>query len=304
MKRRLDCLLLTLLMMVSLVPMSRASDTGSQEAAAALYELGLFLGTGTDANGKPIFELGRIMNRNEAVTMLVRLLGKIDEAKSGRWDTPFTDLAEWVEPIVGYAYENGLTSGQSSDCFGGYASVTASQYITFVLRALGYRSGVDFQWDAAWELSDRLGITNGNYNRGNNGDFTRGDAAVVSYAALHVTRNGSDKTLLETLDIGSNSNSEPDSDLLQPIYTRGEYQWIFHVNITNDTSETLHLEKLQIFMKNAGTTINGGEYVFEGQRLADIGLGNVTLSPNQNIPWNDGHPLVDFFDEKIGRAHV
>ena len=93
--------------------------------------------------------------------------------------------------------------------------------------------------------------------------------------------------------------SSEDSDLLQPIYTRGEYQWIFHVNITNDTSETLHLEKLQIFMKNAGTTINGGEYVFEGQRLADIGLGNVTLSPNQNIPWNDGHPLVDFFDEMV-----
>ena len=64
MKRRLVCLLLTLLMMVSLVPASRAPDTGSQEAATALYELGFFLGTGTDANGKPIFELGRTMNRN------------------------------------------------------------------------------------------------------------------------------------------------------------------------------------------------------------------------------------------------
>ena len=93
--------------------------------------------------------------------------------------------------------------------------------------------------------------------------------------------------------------SSEDSSLLQPIYQNGEYQWIFHVNITNDTSDTLHLEKLQIFMKNAGETINGGEYVFEGQRLADIGLGNVMLSPNQNIPWNDGHPLVDFFDEMV-----
>ena len=50
-------------------------------------------------------------------------------------------------------------SGTSSTTYSGNATVTASQYLTFVLRALDYDSSTDFQWDKAWELSDKLGIT-------------------------------------------------------------------------------------------------------------------------------------------------
>ena len=90
-------MLLVLLMMASLVPASRAADTDPQEAAAALYKLGLFLGTGTDANGKPIFELGRIMNRNEAVTMLVRQVWDYDDGYD--WDYEYNDDYDpWSDP--------------------------------------------------------------------------------------------------------------------------------------------------------------------------------------------------------------
>lgn len=51
------------------------------------------------------------MTRSEAVTMLVRLLGRENEALSGKWETPFTDVPAWAEPYVGLAYENGLTTG-------------------------------------------------------------------------------------------------------------------------------------------------------------------------------------------------
>lgn len=51
-----------------------------QQAAQNLYELGLFNGTGTDTDGNPIFDLDRAPTRHEAVTMLVRLLGKGEEA--------------------------------------------------------------------------------------------------------------------------------------------------------------------------------------------------------------------------------
>lgn len=66
---------------------------------------------GTDSDGAPVFELGRAMTRSEAVTMLVRLLGRENEALSGKWETPFTDVPAWAEPYVGLAYENGLTTG-------------------------------------------------------------------------------------------------------------------------------------------------------------------------------------------------
>ena len=162
-------------------------------AAWELYALGLFRGTGNDAAGQPVFELDRPLNRHEAVTMLVRLLGKEGEALTGTWTTPFTDVAEWAEPYVGYAYVNGLTRGVSGSAYDGEAPVTATQYLTFILRTLGYEDDTDFQWDRAWELSDRLGISDGSYGTG--GDFLRGDAAILSRNALNATLKDGSGTL-------------------------------------------------------------------------------------------------------------
>jgi len=197
--KRVLSLVLVVVMLFSMAPVSFAASDEATAAADALYDLGLFQGTGTDANGNPIYDLDRAPTRNEAVTMLVRLLGKDAEAKAGDWDIPFTDVASWAKPYVGYAYANGLTSGTSATTFGGNAKISASQYITFVLRALGYSSGTDFQWNKAWELSDTLGFTNGEYNASS--DFTRGDVAEISYNALSAKLKGQNKVLLDTLNI-------------------------------------------------------------------------------------------------------
>ena len=167
-------------------------------AANSLYKLGLFKGVGENPDGTPIFDLDRAPTRNEAVTMLVRLLGKETEAKSREWATPFTDLDDWVKPYVGYAYNNKLTNGISATEFGGALAVTASQYITFVLRALGYDSTKDFQYDKAWELSDKLGFTDGYYNSALP-SFTRGDVAIISYSALDALKKGTSITLRESI---------------------------------------------------------------------------------------------------------
>ena len=85
---------------------------------------------------------------------------------------------------MGYAYANGLTNGTSATTFDGAATISATQYLTFVLRSLGYMSGVDFQWDAAWDLSEKLGISSGQYN--SESHFTRGDLAIISRNSLSV----------------------------------------------------------------------------------------------------------------------
>lgn len=196
-------LFLTFLLVFSLLPATFAVTPEASNAAQSLYELGLFNGTGTDANGNPNFDLDRSPTRNEAVTMLVRLLGKEKEAQSQTWATPFTDVEPWAKPYVGYAYAHGLAAGTALDKFSGSSPVTASQYITFVLRALAYRDGTDFQWNQAWELSDRIGFTNGEYNAASS--FTRGDVAIISYRALQVSPKGSSYTLIELLQAPSSS---------------------------------------------------------------------------------------------------
>ena len=203
--RRLFSFLLVLSMLLSLACTASAATPEAVESANALHDLGLFQGVGTNQDGTPNYDLDRSPNRMEAVTMLVRLLGKENEAKAGTWNTPFTDVAEWAKPYVGYAYANGLTSGTSAKAFSGQSLVSATQYLTFILRALGYDSSKDFQWDKAWELTDKLGITNGQYRATIH--FMRGDVAVVSNRALLAQVKGQSMTLLSTLRPNSNSEN-------------------------------------------------------------------------------------------------
>lgn len=183
--------------------------TSPQEAADYLYSLGLFRGTGSNPDGSPVYELERTPTRFESVTMLVRLLGAEDKALAGSWRTPFRDLYPWAEPYVGYAYANGLTNGTSADTYDGSDPINASQYLTFVLRALGYESGVDFQWQTSWQLTDALDITDGQYKT--YGSFSRGDAALVSARALSVNVKGEDYTLYEAI-FGEAPEDEEEED--------------------------------------------------------------------------------------------
>ena len=197
MRKWISCFL-ALVLLISLSLPVFAAESEAQEAAQTLHSLGLFQGTRTDAAGKPAFDLERAPSRAEAVTMLVRLLGKEREALAGDWNTPFTDVADWAKPYVGYAYANGLTAGVSQTRFGGENSVTAAQFLTFALRALGYESGKDFSWDSTWTLSDDIGLSEGRYDA-NAKRFTRGDAAIVSLAALRTQQKGGGKTLLQAI---------------------------------------------------------------------------------------------------------
>lgn len=184
------CLLLLLLLPMT----ANAMDFTPEEGANTLYELGLFQGKETTANGRPVYALNDTPTRTEAVTMLVRLLGREQEAMAGKWDLPFTDVPEWARPYVGYAYANGLTKGISADCFGSGQAATADQYMTFLLRALGYSSETDFAWNTAADYGAGLGLKIADRK-----SFTRGQVAAVSAAALAQKQKGDSRTLAALL---------------------------------------------------------------------------------------------------------
>ena len=106
MKRAIS-LSLTMIMILSIVPMSYGAESEAVAAADTLYALGLFAGTGKNPDGTPIYTLDRAPTRQEAITILVQILGKKEEAVNGIWETPFTDVANWAKPFVGYAYAKG-----------------------------------------------------------------------------------------------------------------------------------------------------------------------------------------------------
>lgn len=195
--KKLFPLLLAVLTALCLGGSALALDTEDPylSSAEALHDLGLFQGTGTNADGTPIYDLDKTPSRNQALIMLVRLLGKEAEAKSGTWDIPFTDVSAEMKPYVGYAYANGLTTGYTAESFRGGQKVSGNQYVSFLLRALGYESGKDFEVAKATELSDKIGLTAGQSLAG----FTRGDVAQLSAAALSTPLKDSETTMMRKL---------------------------------------------------------------------------------------------------------
>ena len=200
MKKRLFTALLAVMLLLSCSTMALAASPAATLDADKLNELGLFSGAGYNADGSPNYDLDRAPTRYESVVMLIRLLGKEAEAKSQSWDTPLTDVVAWAQPYVGYAYTHGLTAGYTATTFNGDATVTTAQYLTFVLKVLGYQAGKDFQWDKAWELSDKIGLTDGRYSAETK-TFTRGDVAIISCSALSVNQKGTQTPLSQKLGL-------------------------------------------------------------------------------------------------------
>ena len=64
-----------------IMPVASAYNSQQQTAAKFLNDLGLFNGVGKNKDGTPNFNLDAKPTRDEAITMLVRLLGKEDDAK-------------------------------------------------------------------------------------------------------------------------------------------------------------------------------------------------------------------------------
>lgn len=185
-------------MIVSTISTAAYRGDKTENCAYALYELGLFKGTSVKADGTPVFSLEKRPTRAQAIIMLVRLLGKEKAAQDGTWNIPFNDVTDAAKPYIGYAYANGLTKGKSETYFGAAEFISANQYLTFLLRALGYESGVDFDVSAPWKLSNKIGLTFNDYSK-NGLDFTRGTVAVLSVSALTTYIKSGENSLIGKL---------------------------------------------------------------------------------------------------------
>ena len=177
--------------------------------ADSMKAMGLFAGTNKG------YELDRAATRAEAGVMLVRLLGREAEAKATAYDAPFTDVPDWAKPYVGWLYRNGLTAGVSGTKYGTNDTVTAQQYATFLLRALGYsdRNG-DFAYADALRFAEEKGVADGVNCDG--GTFLRDEVVAMSYTALsRPTRAGTVNLLTELTQKGAVSESAASNYLLR-----------------------------------------------------------------------------------------
>lgn len=162
-------------------------DDRTLTIARGLKSLGLFKGVVDDAVTAEDFALSAAPTREQAVILLIRLLGKDAEASAYPAEKcPFTDVDVWAKSYLAYAYDTGLTKGvDPANGVFGMGDATPQQFLTFALRALGYRDdtqgGTDFTYAGAVDFAMANGLVGG---EGDLQNFTRGVCVRIMEAAL------------------------------------------------------------------------------------------------------------------------
>ena len=290
--KRLTALFLCIVMCISavVIPITAedARDISVQENhASSLKQLGLFKGV-SDTD----FDLDRAPTRTEALVMLIRVLGKEQDALNGTWRHPFDDVPTWANAYVGYAYVNGLTNGISSTKFGG-GDASAATYLTFMLRALGYsdENGADFAWDSPFTLAEQVGILTDDVEIGN---FLRADVVTVSYLALSVKLKDSPDTLADKLissgvftveQYGAAMNLKP-SDIVTPTEPAGNGEKLTAEQISEKCASAVFY--IEVYAYNGALERAGSGFFISEDGYAITNLHVVTNNSYLVITTVDG----------------
>lgn len=170
-----------------------AAQTTQDQKTTALKDLGI-------ASGIPSFDLTKNLTKVDAVVMYLRLLGKDSEAKISTYKNPFKDVPTWASKYIAYANSKGLASGTSKTTFGSNYAVTSEQFLTFMLKALGYNDNAngDFNSKTVIQKAEKLGIIpSAKYKAG--AKLTRGNSVEIIYSVLGANKKDGKATLAKSL---------------------------------------------------------------------------------------------------------
>lgn len=194
--KKIISIVLVFSLVMSIFQLTVKASNNYENEALILKELGLFKGSNEG------FELEREANRLEGLVMLIRLIGKEDEALAWSGKHPFSDVPEWGSVYVGYAYETNIANGTSATTFGSEDPLSSKMYFTFLLRALNYNDKAgEFLWSASLDKAQELGLLTKEEksNLLSTSQFLRDDCAYYSYKALNQPMNHTDRLLLHYL---------------------------------------------------------------------------------------------------------
>jgi hypothetical protein len=265
MTRKLSILLAAVMLAgLCAVPSFAAADSAK---AQKLIDLGVM----------NTLELERAPTRAEMMTMFIRLLGKEAAAIRENNAHPFTDVADWANANIGWMYANKLTNGIGNNLSGAAQQGTAQQYITFVLRGLGYSDAEgDFTYADALPFAQSIGLlTEASAADLAGRAFLRGDMADISFDALSIFLKDKQVTLADKLIVDGVIeqdkaiaagvkvtedlfNALPLSDSVNGFFD--SYYLTRHPNLTYSSLRFQVAALSDVDVRQAYVSVNGGEY--------------------------------------------
>jgi Big-like domain-containing protein len=173
-----------------------AETTDELSAGAFLETVGVLEG---DDDGNLM--LDKTLLRRDMVILLSRLMGAEETAAEFPSESlAFEDITDaYYNGYIAWSVNNGLIEGHSETVFGFNENVTAQQYVTVLMRALGYEVA-DEDYAAVLETAAELGLCEG-LEVENEDEILRGQMAVMTLNTLGTEMKDSEVTLAEDLGI-------------------------------------------------------------------------------------------------------
>ena len=140
------------------------------------------------------------LTRQDMVVLVSRLYKEENKASMFLTSSKFQDVTdEFYSPYIAWSVNKGLINGMGNNTFGFDQNVTVHQFMTVLLRVLGYEEESKL-WNTVPDLAKSLGIMDG-LQYDTNSELTRGEMAVMTFNTLNLTIKGSSLILAEKLNI-------------------------------------------------------------------------------------------------------
>ncbi len=229
MKKRFIAILLTVIFLISPHTFTSVVQANSESdqfllQAETLKALGIFRGS------EKGFDLGREPSRIEGLVMFIRLIGREDDALAMMDDwSYFNDVPKWAIGYANLAYYEGITKGIGNQKFGTNDKMSAQQYLTYALRALGYDDAAgEFTWTKAIDKSAEIGMISKEIEAQLLSEtFLRDHLALVSLEALKSSLKNQKYSLAELLVAQKDMDEEVAQ--IEGIISQSDYEWVLNV---------------------------------------------------------------------------
>lgn len=202
--RKILSLLLAFLMILGVFSFPAITASNQiEDAGQFLKEIGIIKG-----NEKGDLMENSHLKREEAIAILIRMLGKEDEAFKQfkeQHEKIFDDVEDdnWAAAYVLYAKQQGLTKGLGDGNFGLGQKVNAKQFLSFMLRALNYSA--DWSKDDIMQISKNTGILD-DLDLNDEDIITRNEVFKIMKKALHTNPKDKMQNLMEVIGIYNKEN--------------------------------------------------------------------------------------------------
>ncbi|MDO4772709.1 MAG: S-layer homology domain-containing protein [Bacillota bacterium] len=272
--------------------------SASEKALEALKGYGAIKGDGT---ADP-FKMESELKRQNAAVILVRLLGVENDAKATEVkEKPFTDLPndDFYKSIIQYVKAKGIFKGTSSEKFGFNEAITAQQFATINLRALGYEVDTDEAYGKALETAKKLGLLKDASALENNTKILRKDVYVIMNNTLDTPKKDGKKALKYELGYAT----EPVVEKLEVVDAMANGLKILKVEFTKAVDEE-SLKSIEITDKDEND-VKFEVYLAEDSKVANLALDkkadqNATYKVVvKDVKSEDRKEKVEKFEKKV-----